>query len=171
MYGFEYHLLAPVSGIRGEAALLVFIVAHGGFAQPDATFLLQVVQTDATVFCLPCHCVCQRHVAGHEPTMGVGQFSCVFLTLFGQAFCEFCHLVFLNILSHFFRWIGLFLKMRQPAVRCFLNSSAKVGRACHLQKRMQVLQVLLQANKSDEGKMQARHTLLGGKVCLVWKKG
>lgn len=84
--GHEHHLPAPVGGIRREAASHRFIVAHGGFAQAEATLLPQVFLTDAAVSHPPCHRVCQGHVADDEQAARIG---------------ECCHFVFLNILSHF----------------------------------------------------------------------
>lgn len=83
----EHHLAAPVAGVSGEAAVGAFVVAHGGFAQAEATLLPKVVQADAAVSHPPGHCVGQGHVADDEQAGVVRQF---------------CHLYFLvDVLSHF----------------------------------------------------------------------
>ena len=99
--GAEHHPAAPVTGVCGEAALCLLVVAQGGFAQAQESFLPEVFQTDAVAAHPPGHCSGQGHVADDEQTCGGGQLAeflgCSFQLLYCLGGTQAC----LNILSHF----------------------------------------------------------------------
>ena len=119
-----------MAGECGEAALHLLVVAQGGFAQTEETFLPEVVQTDTVAPHPIGHRCCQRHVTDDEQTGIGGQLVELVCYSFRLLSREDCCLVRVNILSHFRIIINNVSEMRQPAVRYFEFDGKVTAKDC-----------------------------------------